>query len=139
MSCVEEVNLRIRQIPPVSVSACRQECGIMTTPNGQERREVLAKVSLESRIQRNVVAVVEDQIKLDVLRAWARHVGDVKFVAIGRQVLLIRSGAILPVADRVRCERRSAGFPVARGWVAPIGFPWPPFVTETLDVGVAVL
>src|SRR5690606_22769216 len=100
---------------------------------------MLAKVGLESWIQRDVVAVVEDKIKLDVLRTRACHVRDDQFVTIGRQVLLIRSGAILPAADRVRGEGWTAGLPVRCAWVAPIGFPWSPLVAETLDVGVAVL
>jgi hypothetical protein len=76
---------------------------------------------------------------MDLRRVRSRHVGDVEFVAIGGQKIFVGSVSILPVSDRVRCERGSAGFPVRGAWIAPIRLPRPPFVAEPLSVGVTVL
>ena len=84
MSGVEQVNLCIWEISLISGSTSGQKRRIVTTPDGEKRRTVLAKVGLEGWIERDVTAVVEDQIELDLLRVWPPHIGDVEFVAVGR-------------------------------------------------------
>jgi hypothetical protein len=68
MSGIEQMNLCIREIALISGSTSGQKCRIMTTPDGEKRRTVLTKVGLEGWIERDVAAVIEDQIELDLLR-----------------------------------------------------------------------
>lgn len=126
MACVKKVDFRVRNITPVGHGTGRQERWIMTSPNGKQRRVVLTEVGLEGWVECDVAAVVEDQVKLDVLSAGPRHIGDVEFVAIGRQAARISTGAILPVSDRVRRERGAAGIPVFGARLAPVGLPRTP-------------
>src|SRR5688500_17217572 len=108
----------------------------MTSPDSEKRGKVLAKVGLKVRIERDVAAIVEDQIELDLIRSRPRQVSNVEFVAVGGQQSWIGSGAILPAPNRRRRERRSARFTVRGARLTPISLPRPPFVTESLDIGI---
>src|SRR5690606_6661056 len=93
----------------------------------------------KGRVELDIATVVEDQVELDVLCPRTRHVSDVEFVSVGGQKVRWGAGPILEVADRVRGERRAAGFTVCFARVAPVGLPRSPVVAEALKVGVAVL
>src|SRR5690606_31127209 len=82
VTSVQQVNLRVGKIPLISVCASRNERRIMASPHGKKRRTMLAKIGLESRVQRHIAAIVQGQIKLNVLCARARHVRDIKFISI---------------------------------------------------------
>ena len=36
----------------------------------------------EGRVERNIAAIIEDKIQLDLCSAGPRHIGDVKFITI---------------------------------------------------------
>src|SRR5690606_16032859 len=100
---------------------------------------MFAEIRLESRVKRDIAAVIQDQVELDLLRAWPRHIGDIEFVSVGRQQARLGARAILPVPYRVRRQRGTAGFAVGRTRLAPIGLPRTPFVAQAFGIGVSVL
>ena len=54
MPCIQQVNLRIGQIPLIGSRTCGQEGGVMTSPYGQQRGAVFAEIRLEGRIERDI-------------------------------------------------------------------------------------
>ena len=69
MSSVEELNFSVRKVAPVCLSARRDEEGIVFAPNGKERRLFRGKVFVEFGIEGNIVRIVEEKIKLDLVVA----------------------------------------------------------------------
>ena len=62
---VEEVDFGGREISPVGLGADGKEERIVSSPNGEERRRLVAEIGLERRIEVHIGAVVEKQIELD--------------------------------------------------------------------------
>jgi hypothetical protein len=52
----------------LSLGALRQEERVVLAPSRQKRRLVVAKISLEFGIQRDVVLVVAEEVELDFIR-----------------------------------------------------------------------
>jgi hypothetical protein len=89
VSGVEQMDLSFREIPLIGGSTGWQKCRIVASPDGQQRWSVFSEVGLEGRVERDVAAVVENQIELDFLRSRSRHVGDVEDAKIGSRELEI--------------------------------------------------
>ena len=100
MPCVEQVDLGIGQILLVGERSCWNEGRVMPAPDGEERGLVLPEVSLELGVQRDIRAIVQNEVELHLLRARSRHVSDVEFPTVRAQQLGIGAGPILPIAYR---------------------------------------
>src|SRR5919109_711582 len=68
---IEKMNLRVRDVALVGRGTGCDEDGIVLAPNDQRRRLALAEVGLPLRIQRDVGAVVIEQVELDLRVARA--------------------------------------------------------------------
>jgi hypothetical protein len=69
MSGIYKMDLRTREVPLKGGCAGRHESRIVTAPDGKQWWLVLAKVGLEGWIERDIAAVVKDEIKLNLVRA----------------------------------------------------------------------
>jgi hypothetical protein len=67
MPCVEQVELRVRQVAKIRPGAIGREDLVVRAPHNQRRRLSLAKESLELRIERHVSPVIAEQVELDIL------------------------------------------------------------------------
>jgi hypothetical protein len=66
---VEEVNFRVRVVPPEGLGARRQKERIVLSPDCESRGTMSADVFLESGVERDIAVVVTKQIELDLVVA----------------------------------------------------------------------
>src|SRR5262249_17500059 len=74
MAGVEEAHICVRYVALECLGARRQEKRIVLAPSRQKRRFMLAKISLEFGIQRDVALVVAEQVELDFVGARSREI-----------------------------------------------------------------
>lgn len=69
VAAVDEVDLGVGVVATKGFGAGGQEERIIAPPHGERRRAMGAEIGLECRIQRDVAALVEEQIQLDLVIA----------------------------------------------------------------------
>src|SRR5690242_15889829 len=67
VSCIVKMHFGIGVIPLKSFGARRQEERVVLSPDGQKRWQLRAEVFLKFGIQGYVVAVIQEQIELDLV------------------------------------------------------------------------
>jgi hypothetical protein len=85
---IEELYLRVRIVPLVSLRSRRNEERIVFAPDGQQRRLCLAEILLKRGIKLYIVGVIQKQVELNIHIAGPRINPVIQRVALGR----IRSG-----------------------------------------------
>ncbi len=84
MPGIEETNLGFRQIALIGFGAGREEERIITAPDRQQIRPMLAEIGLETGVERDVAGIIEHQVELDLVRFGSLHVPGVERYAVGR-------------------------------------------------------
>jgi hypothetical protein len=69
MPCIEKNDFGVRQIVPVSLSADGQEMCVFFAPDSQQRWAMRAEIFLKCGVERDIVAIIKNQVKLDFIRA----------------------------------------------------------------------
>src|SRR5262245_29002222 len=70
MTCIEELDLCVRQVFSKSFGSRRNEKRIILAPDRKQWRLRLAKIFLKFRIERYIRCVIEKQVELNTLVAW---------------------------------------------------------------------
>jgi hypothetical protein len=70
VAAVEEVQFDLLEISDKSHGAARRKTFVVGTPNDQHRRLVRTKEGLELRIERDIGAIIVEQIELDLGIPW---------------------------------------------------------------------
>src|SRR4051794_20814606 len=79
MTCLQPVHLRRRQVCQVRLAALAGEENVILTPEDDRPRLPLAKKTLPLRIQRDVRAVVVEEVEVQPRRVRPREERDVRF------------------------------------------------------------
>src|SRR5476651_2388458 len=87
---VEQLHHGVGVIAFVGMGARRDEEGIVLAPDHQRRHLRGLEKRLERRVQRQVVAVVEEQVQLDLVIAGALHQEHVEHIGLRRYQLRLR-------------------------------------------------
>jgi hypothetical protein len=85
-----------------------------------------AEIFLKCGVERDIAAVIQNQVKLDFIRPRPRQVSQVKGVAIRRNERRIGPVVILPIENGFAGERSAAGFAVLWRRVPPVSLPGRP-------------
>jgi len=80
---IEQMYFRIGDVAPVSRGSRGNEGWIIFAPHGEKRRPGAAEVLLEYGILLQILAVVVNEVELNLIGAGARQIGAIERIAIG--------------------------------------------------------
>lgn len=83
MPAVHGDDRSIRAVFSEGLGSGPDEGGIVFAPHGQKRRAVLAQVLLELRVERDIRAVIEDQIRLHLSVAGLHGIKQIELITVG--------------------------------------------------------
>ncbi|EGX99514.1 hypothetical protein AZA_38179 [Nitrospirillum viridazoti Y2] len=136
---VQQMHLGVGVVPAIGVSTRRQEEGIVTAPDGQQRRPLFREIGLEGGVEGDVAGVVQEQVQLDFVVARAAQQRMVQHIGLrGHRALIRHAVGVLPLG-RLQRQQAADGVTVGLRGVPPISLDGVPAVTQAFLIGVAVL
>src|SRR5664279_2527285 len=139
MPGIEQVKFGVRQISQVRMRAIEREDLVVCAPNDQRRRLAFAEERLKLRIERNITAIIMEQVELNVLIA-----GTIKQSLIVAPIVWIDPGHVLHTVrvlelggGRRHKERQRLTMSIRP--IGPIGLDRIPKRFRSFFIGVAIL
>src|SRR5215469_7071049 len=90
VTCINEMDFGVRNIPLVGLSARGQKERVVLAPDGEERRLVFSEIALKLRIEIHVACIVEEKVELRFMSAGTRQIKVVERAPIGRNKRFFR-------------------------------------------------
>src|SRR5215471_600146 len=136
---VEQMHFRLRIVPTERLGTLRKEERIVLAPNSEQRRTVGAEIRLELRVQRDVAGVVEKQVELNLIIAWASQQSAVERIGFGHNQGFVGNAVEILRFGCVWSEEIFQSSAVGWRWVLPVLLNRVPTLAQPFFVGVAVL
>ena len=139
MAGVDEVKLDLGKVALIGIRAIGGEYLVVLAPDDQRGRPVLAEIGLDRRIERQVGAIVVEEIHLDFGVARPVEQGLVVDPIIRRDAAEIGDAVGVLELCRLRGDQHVQRLAVSLRVVGPIGLDRIPELFQPFVIGVAVL